>query len=88
MNAMSTTVQPMREIVFRVLNDVPGLVEAVSTNQQIRISASSLEELHHEAREALIERLGPSHCAYRVRLQRPATSSQIRPLQRPLPQGC
>jgi hypothetical protein len=36
----------------------------------IRITAPSLEELQHEAREALIEHLGSAHGAYRVRVRR------------------
>jgi hypothetical protein len=61
----------MREIVFEVLSDQPGLLVAVARPQQLRISASSLEELQHEAREALMAHFGPSHVAYRIRLRRP-----------------
>jgi hypothetical protein len=51
----------------------------------IRISAPSLEELHHEAREALIEHMGPAHCTVRVRVRRcpSAAVSAIRPVRRP-----
>jgi hypothetical protein len=35
-----------------------------------RITAPTLEELQHEAREALIEHLGPAHCTVRVRVRR------------------
>ena len=42
----------MREIVFRVLSDRPGQIEATAENRPITITAGSLEELHHEAREA------------------------------------
>jgi len=61
----------MREIVFRVLNDQPGCLRATAENQPISITAPNLEELHHEAREALMARFGPAHVAYRVRLRRP-----------------
>ena len=61
----------MREIVFEVLSDEPGRLVAVADSQQLRISASSLEELQHEAREALMAHFGPSHVAYRIRLRRP-----------------
>ena len=60
----------MREIVFRVLIERPGLLEAQAETLPIRISAPSLEELQHEAREALIEHVGAAHCAYRVRVRR------------------
>lgn len=63
----------MREVVFRVLAERPGRLEAQADDQPIRISAPSLEELHHEAREALIDRLGSVHATYRVRIQRSAT---------------
>lgn len=68
----------MREVVFRVLAERPGHLEAQAENLSIRISAPTLEELQHEAREALIEQLGPSHCAYRVRVRR----HQAQPLRR------
>jgi hypothetical protein len=64
----------MREIVFRVLSDRPGQIEATAENRPITITAGSLEELHHEAREALIQHLGPAHSTFRVRICRPATA--------------
>jgi hypothetical protein len=60
----------MREIVFRVLAERPGHLEAQATELPLRIAAASLEELQHEAREALIDHFGPAHCAYRVRIRR------------------
>jgi hypothetical protein len=74
----------MREVVFRVLAERPGHLEAQADTLPIRITAPTLEELQHEAREALIDHLGPAHCAYRVRVRRgcnPAVSS-IRPVGR------
>ena len=74
----------MREVVFRVLTERPGHLEAQADTLPIRIIAPTLEELQHEAREALIDHLGPAHCAYRVRVRRgsnPAVSS-IRPVGR------
>ena len=46
---------------------------------------SMREELQHEAREALIEHLGPAHCTVRVRVRRgpSAAVSTIRPVGRP-----
>lgn len=77
----------MREIVFRVLSDNAGHIEAIATDpggpEPLRITAPCLEELHHEAREALIDRLGPAHAGYRVRIRRSAPQSAIRPLHRP-----
>ena len=60
----------MREIVFRVLAERPGHLEAQAETLPIRITAPTLEELQHEAREALIVHMGPAHCAFRVRVRR------------------
>jgi hypothetical protein len=73
----------MREVVFRVLAERPGHLQAQAESLPIHVSAPTLEELQHEAREALIEHLGPAHCTYRVRVRRcpgPAVST-IRPLR-------
>jgi hypothetical protein len=73
----------MREVVFRVLTERPGQLEARAESLPICISAPTLEELQHEAREALIEHMGPAHCTVRVRVRRcpsPAVSG-IRPLR-------
>lgn len=64
----------MREIVFRVVKDQPGHLEAQAERESITITAPSLEELHHEAREALIEHLGPAHVSVRARISRPSYS--------------
>ena len=74
----------MQEVVFRVLAERPGHLEAQAESLPIQISAPTLEELQHEAREALIGHLGPAHCAYRVRVRRRpgAAVSNIRPLGR------
>jgi hypothetical protein len=75
----------MREIMFRLEAERPGHLEAQAESLPIRISAPTLEELQHEAREALIEHLGPAHCAYRVRMRRDpgAALSRIQPVGRP-----
>ena len=75
----------MREVVFRVLVERPGHLEAQAETLPICIAAPTLEELQHEAREALIEHLGPAHCTIRVRVRRgPSTViSTIRPVRRP-----
>ena len=74
----------MREIVFRLLVERPGLLEAQADDFPVRIAAPTLEELQHEAREALIDHLGQAHCAYRARVRRCPSSvvSAIRPLRR------
>lgn len=63
----------VREIVFKVLSNLPGRWSAEaqlpSGGRQIAVRATSLEELHHEARDALIEHLGAVHAAYRVRIE-------------------
>ena len=75
----------MQEVVFRVLAERPGHLEAQAESLPIQISAPTLEELQHEAREALITHFGPAHCAYRVRVRRNpcAAVSNIRLLGRP-----
>ena len=82
----------MREVVFRVLAERPGHLEAQAVGAAfsagvtlpIRITAPTLEELQHEAREALIDHLGPAHCTFRVRVRRgtSAAVSSIRPVSR------
>ncbi|MFM8604026.1 MAG: hypothetical protein ACKOBY_00555 [Cyanobium sp.] len=75
----------MREVVFRVVADRPGQLRAEAEALAIAIAAPTLEELQHEAREALIERFGAAHGAYRVRIRRPSLqpASGIRAIQRP-----
>jgi len=68
----------MREIVFRVLIDRPGQLVARAEGRPITIEAASLEELHHEAREALIQHLGAAHGTVRVRIRRPEPSNPLR----------
>ena len=60
----------MRESVFRVIHEQPGHVEARAEREAITITAPSLEELHHEARDALIQLMGPAHVSVRVRIRR------------------
>lgn len=74
----------MREVVFRVLAERPGHLEAQAETLPIRITAPTLEELQHEARDAQIEHLGTAHCTVRVRVRRGpvAAVSSIRPVGR------
>jgi hypothetical protein len=60
----------MREVVFRVVTDHPGRLVAQAETLPLQIAAPTHEELQHEAREALIQHLGPAHVTYRVRLLR------------------
>ncbi len=75
----------MREVVFRLVAERPGHLEARADTLPIRISAPTLEELQHEARDALIAHLGPAHCTVRVRVRRgpSAAVSSIQPVGRP-----
>jgi hypothetical protein len=75
----------MREVVFRLEAERPGHLEASADGLPIRITAPTLEELQHEAREALIAHMGPAHCTVRVRVRRgpSAVASSIRPVGRP-----
>ena len=61
----------MREVVFRIEAERPGHLQARAESLPIEISAPTLEELHHEAREALIQQLGAAHGTVRVRVRRP-----------------
>lgn len=60
----------MREVVFRLEAERPGQLEARAETLPLHITAPTLEELQHEAREALIHHMGPAHCTVRVRLRR------------------
>jgi hypothetical protein len=80
----------MREIVFLVTAEQPGRIEATAPDRGLVVEAPTLEELHHEARDALIRQVGPSHGTYRIRIRRggPAvvSASGDQPVQRhPLP---
>ena len=72
----------MRDVVFRLEAERPGHLEARAETLRIHISAPTLEELQHEAREALIEHRGPAHRTVRVRVRRgPSVAvSSIRPV--------
>ena len=59
----------MREIVFRVASS-PTTLQAKSESPSLTIRSNNLEELHHAARDALIEHFGPSHGAYKVCFKR------------------
>ncbi|MFN9622488.1 MAG: hypothetical protein ACK587_06595 [Cyanobacteriota bacterium] len=83
----------MREVVFRLEVERPGHLEAravgaafsAGVTLPIRLTAPTLEELQHEAREALIAQMGPAHGTVRARIRRGAGAavSSIRPLGRP-----
>jgi len=76
----------MREVVFRLEAERPGHLEARAEGLPIHISAPTLEELQHEAREALIAHMGPAHCTVRIRVRRgpSAVISSIRPVAQTL----
>jgi hypothetical protein len=80
----------MREVVFRLEAERPGHLEARAEGLAIHITAPTLEELQHEAREALIAHMGPAHCTVRVRVRRgpSAAVSSIRPVARPAALCC
>jgi hypothetical protein len=60
----------MREMVFLVRPGPEGRWLAICGDPLLHLCAPTIEELHHEAREALIGRLGPAHVACRIRLRR------------------
>ncbi|MFM7675902.1 MAG: hypothetical protein ACKO5F_10030 [Synechococcus sp.] len=70
----------MREIVFHVLREQHGQLEASALGGTLTITAATLEELHHEARDALIALHGAAHATYRARIRRAKPASGIRPL--------
>jgi hypothetical protein len=67
----------MREVVFRVLVERDGHLEAQAQNLPIRISAPTHEHLQHEAREALIAHVGAAHVTYRIRILRPRSAVSV-----------
>lgn len=67
----------MREVVFLVLTERPGYLRAQAETLPIRINAPTLEELQHEAREALIQYIGAAHCTVRVRVRRSPSVAAI-----------
>lgn len=70
----------MREIAFQVLSDQPGRLQARAEREGLSISANSLEDLHHEAREALIAHLGSAHGTVRIRIRPLGTGRRLLPL--------
>jgi hypothetical protein len=68
-------IPPLGEVVFRLEAERPGHLEAQAESLPIRMSAPTLEALQHEAREALIEHLGPAHGTVRVRGRRGPTAA-------------
>ena len=76
----------MREVLFRLEAERPGHLEARAEGLPIHITAPTLEELQHEAREALIAHMGPAQCTVRIRvgLGPSAAISSIRPVAQTL----
>ena len=74
----------MREIEFRLQpGGPPGAADHLRASAgpvpiTITIEAATLEELQHEAREALIQHFGPAHVTYRVRIRRGANPEEAR----------
>ena len=60
---------PMRQITFEVEQARSQQLTGRSSNPKLRIDASNLEELQHEARDALIQHYGPANAGYRARLR-------------------
>jgi hypothetical protein len=51
----------MREVVFHVLVERAGHLEAQAQSLPIQITAPTHEDLQHEAREALMVHVGATH---------------------------
>ena len=63
----------MREVVFELVSQIPGQLQARAQSPALTITAATLEELQHEAREALIRHYGAAHGTYRVQVRRPCS---------------
>ena len=60
----------MQVIQFQVVDSRAACgLEAWAEKPALHIAASTIEELHHEARDALMAHLGARHIAYRVQLK-------------------
>lgn len=58
----------MREAQFTVTQRPDGSLIGENTALRLAVSGIDRDDLHHEAREALISAVGPAHVSYRVRL--------------------
>ncbi len=56
----------MREVVFYLLQERPGFLEARSGGPVFTIAACTVEELRHEARDSLIAFYGTAHHCFRI----------------------
>jgi hypothetical protein len=70
----------MREIAFQVLSDQPGRLQAWAEREGLSITANSHEDLHHEAREALIAHFGSAHSTVRIRIRPLGKDRRLLPL--------
>ena len=59
----------MREALFTVRARPNGSLSAECPALSLAVSGMNREELQEEARDALINSVGPAHISYRVRLQ-------------------
>lgn len=58
----------MRTVVFNVARNISqNRYEAISRQPPLQIKAPTMEELHIEARDVLIQELGPIHVAFRIK---------------------
>ena len=60
----------MREAVFTVRPRPNGTLIAECDALRLSVSANDHEQLQEEARDALINAVGPAHMSYRVRMRR------------------
>ena len=58
----------MREALFTVTQRPDGSLIGENIALRLAVSGIDRDDLHHEAREALISAVGPAHVSYRVRL--------------------
>lgn len=74
----------MREALFTVNTRPDGTLIAECSALGLAISGMNRDELQEEARDALINAIGPAHVSYRVRLDQQAPNTG-RPVQRVQP---
>lgn len=73
----------MQTIVFSVTHNLEqSRYEAFSRQPPLQIAAPTMEELHIEARDMLIEELGAVHVAFRIQFAREALNAPPSPRAR------
>lgn len=68
----------MKTVVFSVAQNLrESRYEAFSRHPPLQIAAPTMEELHIEARDVLIQELGQVHVAFRILVSQKAINASI-----------